>query len=76
MQLTKTTLHPYSKIRCYIPCTFELKTNDAMLTTSIQHVEENDIEIMHDKMTSARSIWHMMEHKEMIHDTIALSDST
>ena len=65
-----------SKNRFYIPCTFELRTYDAMLTTSIHHLQENDIEVMRDKMTSMRSIWHMAEHKEMIHDTMSLSDST
>ena len=59
MQLSKTMLHPYSKNRLYMPCTFELRTYDAMLTTSIHHIEENDIEVMRDKMTSMRSIWHM-----------------
>ena len=76
MRLSKTMLHPYSKIRFYIPCTFELRTYDAMLTTSIHHIEENDIEVMRDKMTSMRSIWHMAEHKEMIQDRMASSDST
>ena len=76
MRLSKTMLHPYSKNRFYIPCTFELRTYDAMLTTSIHHLGENDIEVMRDKMTSMRSIWHMAEHKEMIHDTMASSDST
>ena len=47
-----------------------------MLTTSIHYIEENDMEVMRDKMTSMRSIWHMAEHKEMIHDTMASSDST
>ena len=76
MQLSKTMLHPYSKNRFYIPCTFELPTYDAMLTTSIHQIEENDIEVMHDKLTSMRSKWHMAEHKEMIDDTMASSDST
>ena len=39
MRLSKTTLHPYSKNRFYIPCTFELRTYDAMLTISIHHIE-------------------------------------
>ena len=69
-------LHPYSKNRFSIPCTFELRTYDAMLTTSIHHIEENDMEVMQDKMTSMRSIWLMAEHKEMTHDTMASSDST
>ena len=47
-----------------------------MLTTSIHHIEENDIEVMRDEMRSLRFIWHMAEHKEMIHDTMASSDST
>ena len=51
MRLSKTMLHPYSKNRLYIPCTFELRTYDAMRTTSIHHIEENDIEVMCDKMT-------------------------
>ena len=76
MRLSKTTLHPYSKNRFYIPCTFQLRTYDAMLTTSIHHIKENDMEVMRDKMTSMRSIWHMAEHKEMTHDTMASSDST
>ena len=76
MRLSKTMLHPYSKNRFYIPCTFELRTYDAMLTTSIHHIEENDIEVMRDKMASIRSIWHMAEQKEMIHNTMASSDST
>ena len=76
MQLLKTMLHPYSKNRFYIPCTFELRTSDAMLTTSIDQIEENDIEVMRDKMTSMRFIWHMAEQKEMIHDTMTSSDST
>ena len=76
MRLSKTMLHPYSKNRFYVPCTFELRTYDAMLTTSIHHIEENDIEVMRDKMASIRSIWHMAEHKEMIHNTMASSDST
>ena len=59
MRLSKTMLHPYSKNRFYIPCTFELRTYDAMLTTSIHHIEENDIEVMRDKITSMRSILHM-----------------
>ena len=69
-------LHPYSKNRFYIPCTFKLWTYDAKLTTSIHHIEANDIEVMPDKLTSMRSMWHMAEHKEMIHDTMASSDST
>ena len=76
MRLSKTMLHPYPKNRFYIPCTFELRTYDAMLTTSIHHIEENDIEAMRNKMTSMRSIWHMAEHEEMIHDTMASSGST
>ena len=76
MRLSKTMFHPYSKNRFYIPCTFELRTYDGMLTTSIHRIEENDIEVMRDKMTSMRSIWHMAEHKEMIHNTMASSDST
>ena len=56
MRLLNTMLHPYSKHRFYIPRTFELRTYDAMLTTSIHHIEENDIEFMHHKMTSMRSI--------------------
>ena len=76
MRLSKMMLHPYSKNRFYIPCTFELRTYDAMLTTSIHHIEENDIEVMRDKMTSMRSIWPMAEHKEMIHHTMVSSDST
>ena len=43
MGLSKTMLHPYPKNRFYMPCTFELRTYDAMLTTSIHHIEENDI---------------------------------
>ena len=31
--------------------TFELRTYDAMLTTLIHHIEENDIEVVRDKMT-------------------------
>ena len=69
-------LHPYSKNRFYIPCTLELRTYDAMLTTSIHQIEEKDIEVMRDKMTSMRTIWHMAEHKEIKHDTMASSDST
>ena len=76
MQLSKTMLHPYSRNRFYIPCTFELRTYEAMLTTSIHHIDENDIEVMRNKIASMRSIWHMAEHKEMIHDTMASSDST
>ena len=76
MHLSNTILHPYSKNRFHIPCTFELRTYDAMLTTSIHHIEENDMEVMRDKMTSMRFIWHMAEHKEMIHNTMASSDST
>ena len=76
MRLSKTMLHPHSKNRFYIPCAFQLRTYDAMLTTSIHHIEENDMEVMRDKMTSMRSIWHMAEHKKMTHDTMASSDST
>ena len=76
MRLSKTMLHPYSKNPFYIPCTFELRTYDAMLTTSIHHTEENDIEVMRHKITSLTSIGHMAEHKEMIQDTMASSDST
>ena len=76
MRLSKTMLHPYSKNRYYIPCTSKLWTSDAMLTTSIHHIEENNIEVIRDKTTSMRSIWHMAEHKEMIQDTMVSSDST
>ena len=76
MRLSKTMLHTYSESRFYIPCTFELRTYDGMRTTWIHHIDGDDIEVMRDKMTSMRSIWHMSEHKEMIHDTIASSDST
>ena len=76
MQLSKTMLHPYSNNQFSIPCTFELRIYDGMLTTSIHHIAENDIEVMRDKMTSMRFIWHMAEHKEKIHDTVASSDST
>ena len=76
MRLSKTMLHPYSKNRFYVPCTFEPRTYDAMLTTSIHQIEENDIAVMRDKMTTMRSIWRMAEHKEMIHDRMASSDST
>ena len=76
MRLSNTMLHPYSKNQFYIPCTFQLRTYDAMLTTSIHHIEEKDIQVMRDKMTSMRSIWHMAEHKEMIHDTMASPEST
>ena len=44
MRLSKTMLHPYSKNQFYIPCTFELRTYDAMLRTSIHHIRENDID--------------------------------
>ena len=74
MRLSKTMMHPYSKNGFYIPCTFEPQTYDVMLTTSIHHIEKNDIEVMRDKMTSMRSIWHMAERNEMIHDTMASSD--
>ena len=47
-----------------------------MLTTSIHHTEENDIEGMRKKIASMRSIWHMAEHKEMRQGTMASSDST
>ena len=67
MRLSKMMLHPYSKNRFYIPCTFELRTYDAMLRTSMHNIEENDIEVMRDRMASMRSIWHMAKHKEMIH---------
>ena len=67
MRLSKTMLHPYSKHRFYLQCTFKLRTYHAMLTTSTQNIQEDDIEVMRDKMTSMRSIWHMAEHKEMIH---------
>ena len=76
MRSSKTMLHPYSKNGCYIPCTFKLRTYDALLTTSIHHIEANDIEVMRSKMASMRSIWHMAEYKEMIHDTMASSDLT
>ena len=76
MRLLKTILHPYCKNRFYIPCTFELRTYDAMLTTLIHHIEENDMEVMRDKMTSMRFIWHVEEHKEMIDNTMASPDST
>ena len=76
MRLWKMMCHPCPRNRFYIPCTFKLQTYDAMLTTSIHHIEQNDIEVMRNKMTSMRSIWHMAEHKEMIHDTLASSDST
>ena len=76
MRLSKTMLHPYSKNQFYIPCTFKLWTSDTMLTTSIHHTEETDTEVIRDKTTSMRSIWHMAEHREMIHDTMASSDST
>ena len=56
MQLSKTMLHPYSKNRFYIPCTLEVRTYDAMLTTSIHHFDENDMQVMRDKITSMRSI--------------------
>ena len=69
-------LHPYSKTRFYIPCTFELWTYDAMVTTSIHHLEENDMEAMRDKVTSMRSSRHMAEHKKMIRNTMAPSDSS
>ena len=45
MRLSKIMLHPYSKHRFYIPCTFELRTYDALPTASIHHIEENDIEV-------------------------------
>ena len=67
MRLSKTMLHPYYKHRFYIPRVFELRTYDAMLPTSIYHIVENEINVMRDKITSLRSIWHMAEHKEMIH---------
>ena len=76
MRLSKILLHSYSKNRFDIPCTFELRTYEAKLTTTIHDIEENGIEVMRDKMTSMRSVWHMAEHKEMIHDTMASSDST
>ena len=76
MRLSKMMLHPYPKNRFYKQCTFELRTYDAMLTTSISHIEENDIEVMRNKMTSERSIWHMAEHEQIIHYTMASSDST
>ena len=44
MRLSKTMLHPYPKNRFYIPCTFELRTYDAMLTTWIHHSKEHDID--------------------------------
>ena len=56
MRLSKTMLHPYSKNRFYIPCTIELPTYDAMLTTSIHHIEENEHEVMPHETTSMRSI--------------------
>ena len=51
MRSSKTMLHPYLKHRFYLPCTFKLRTYDAMLTTSIHHIEETDIDGMRDKMT-------------------------
>ena len=59
MQLSKTMLHPYSKNRFCIPCTFELRTYDAVRTqpqfntlrkmTSIHggHARQNDINDFH-----------------------------
>ena len=44
MRLSRTMLHPYSGNRFCIPCTFELRTYDAMPTTSIRHIKENDID--------------------------------
>ena len=76
MRFSKMMLHPYSKNQFYIPCTLELGTYDTMLTTLIHHIEENDIEVVRDKMTSMRFLWHMAEHKEMIHNTMASSDLT
>ena len=76
MRLSKMMLHPYSENQFYIPCTFGLWTYDAMLTTSIDHIEEKDIEVMRDKMASMRSIWHKAEYKEMIRNTMRSSDST
>ena len=59
MQLSKTMLRPYSKTRFFIPCTFELRTYDAMRTqgwfnklrkiTLIHggHARQNDINEVH-----------------------------
>ena len=82
MRLLKTMWHPYSKNRFYIPCTFELRTYDAMRTqprfntlrkmTLIHggHARQNDINEVHIYMAHGR------QHKKMIHDTMASSDST
>ena len=67
IQLLKTMLHPYSRNRFYIPCTFKLRTYDAMLKPSGHNIRENDSGVMRDKLTSMGSIWPMAEHKEMIH---------
>ena len=59
MRLSKTMLHPYSKNRFYVPCTFKLRTYDAMGTqprfntlrnmTLIHggHARQNDINDVH-----------------------------
>ena len=59
MPLSKTMLDPYSKNRFYIPCSFELRTYDAMRTqpqfntlrkmTLIHggHARQNDIHEVH-----------------------------
>ena len=59
MRLSKTMWHPYSKNQFYIPCTFELRTYDAMRTqprfntlrkmTLIHggHARQNDINEVH-----------------------------
>ena len=44
MRLSKTMLHPYSRNQFYIPCTFKLRTYDAMLTIWIHQFKENDID--------------------------------
>ena len=49
MRLSKMMLHPHSENRFYIPCTFELRTYDAMLTNSIHHIQESDMQVMRDK---------------------------
>ena len=67
MRLLQTMLQSHSKHQLYISCAFKLRTYDAMLTSSVHHIKENDIDVMRDKMTSMTSIWHMAEHKEMIH---------
>ena len=82
MRLLKAMLHPYTRNQfthhAHSNYALGMDTLHHANITLIQYIEKNGIEsreVMQDPLTSIESIWFMPKHNEMIHNTMASSDS-